>query len=410
MQLPCGRDDFELVEPVEISNAEARKLALISQQLPTSRFNRGRKGVYQAIEHLGYVQIDTISVVERAHHLTLWNRVPHYRSRYLDDLVRDRSILEYWSHAAAYLPMQDYRFTLPRMNAISSGQRHWYQKNPKLMREILARVRLEGPLQAKDFELHRGSSGGMWEWGPVKQSIEQLFMEGKLLVTQRDSFQKVFDLTERVVPGGINTSEPSTGEYAHYLIDRYLLAHGLGRLNEFGYLRRGMAAALKTALMEKIEAGDVVPLRIKRCAATFYAGRNFEDTLAKRLSRNRVKFLSPFDNLIIQRKRIRQLFAYDYQLECYLPAEKRQYGYFCLPVLWRGRLVARMDAKADRKNKVLIIHLLNLESKKVNLNEFGEQICKELERFAAFNGCDRIAPGSASPPSLERLLRHHRWC
>ena len=399
-----------MAEPAEISISQARKLALISQQVPTSGFNRGRKGVYEAIEHLGYVQIDTISVVERAHHLTLWNRVPHYRPRYLDDLVRDRSILEYWSHAAAYLPMKDYRFTLPRMNAIASGQRHWYQKNPKLMQEILARVRLEGPLQAKDFDSHRGCSSGMWEWGPVKQSIEQLFMEGKLLVTQRDSFQKVFDLAERVVPGEIDTSEPSTGEYAHYLIDRYLQAHGLGRLNEFSYLRKGMGTAVKNALMEKIESGDVVTLRIKRCGTIFYADQHFEDTLANRLSQNRIKILSPFDNLIIQRKRIQKLFDYDYQLECYLPAEKRRHGYFCLPILWRGRLVARMDAKADRKSKVLIIHLLKLESNIKNPDEFGEQIYKELERFAAFNGCDRIAPGTISPPSLKRLLSHRYSC
>jgi len=395
-----------LAEPVEISITEARKLALVSQQVPTSSFSRGRKGVYEAIEHLGYVQIDTISVVERAHHLTLWNRVPHYRPRYLDDMVRDRSILEYWSHAAAYLPMKDYRFTLPRMKAMSNGQRHWYQKNPKLMREILSRVRLEGPLRARDFESHHGSSGGMWKWGPVKQSIERLFMEGKLLVTQRDSFQKVFDLTERVVPTEIDTSEPSTSEFAHHLIDRYLQAHGLGRLSEFGYLRRGMAAAVKNALMEKIEAGDVAPLRIKRSGTVYYAGQHFDETLAKRLSRSRVRFLSPFDNLIIQRKRIQQLFDYDYQLECYLPADKRQFGYFCLPVLWGGRLVARMDAKADRKNKVLIVRQLNLEPKFKNPDEFSEQLVKELERFAAFNGCDKIEPGSASPPSLQRLLGH----
>ena len=397
-------------EPVEITITDARKLALLSQQVPTSGFSRGRRGVYEAIAHLGYVQIDTISVVQRAHHLTLWNRVRHYRPRYLDDLIRNRSIVEYWSHAAAYLPMQDFRFTLPRMKAISTGQRHWYQKNPKLMKEILARVRIEGPMQAKDFESHNGGLTGMWEWGPVKQSIEYLFMEGKLLVTRRERFQKVFDLAERVIPDAIDTSKPSKSEYAHYLIDRHLRAHGFGRLTEFGYLRKDMAAALKSALEEKLESGGVMPLRIKPSKELFYTQVHFGDTLAKRLSRNRVKFLSPFDNLIIQRKRVQYLFDYDYQLECYLPSNKRQHGYFCLPILWRGRLVGRMDAKADRKNRTLIIHMMDVEADISNLGEFGDPLCRELKRFAEFNGCDAINPVSVSPQSLKRTMRASSLC
>jgi uncharacterized protein YcaQ len=389
----------------DISIAEARKLALVCQQLPTSTFGRGLRGVREAIEHLGYVQIDTISVVERSHHLTLWNRVPHYRQHYLDRLVRDRSILEYWAHAAAYLPMSDFRYTLPRMRAIASGQRHWYDRDPKLMKEILAQVRAEGPLQAKDIESHRGNAGGMWEWGPVKQSLEMLFMEGKLLVTRRDSFQKVFDLAERVVPADTDVSEPSRSEYAHWLIDRYLAAHGLGRHAEFGYLRRGMGPAVKTALDEKTEAGDIVSLRIKRNGALFFADKRYGSVLAQRQARNRVKFLSPFDNLIIQRKRVQQLFDFDYQLECYVPEGKRRYGYFCLPVLWRGRLVARMDAKADRKHRVFRIHTFMAEPVIGGFEEFARQAGVELRRMMDFHECDRITFGSASPRPLRGLLR-----
>ncbi len=391
--------------PADISIGEARKLALLSQQLPSSTFRRGQRGTRDAIARLGYVQIDTISVVERSHHLTLWNRVPHYRRHYLDRLVLDRSILEYWAHAAAYLPMSDYRFTLPRMRAISNGQRHWYEKNPKLMKEILAQVRSNGPTRAKDIESHRSADDGMWEWGPVKQSLEMLFMEGRLLVTRRHGFQKVFDLAERVVPPGIDTSEPTKSEYAHWLIERHLEAHGLGRLVEFSYLRRGMGAAVKTALLQKVEQGDVIPLRMKRSGAIYYADRKFEHVLSQRLSRNRVKFLSPFDNLVIQRKRVEQLFDFDFQLECYVPAEKRRWGYFCLPVLWRGRLVARMDAKADRRHGVFRIHSFTMEAGINDLDEFARQVARELERLTEFHGCERITIGSVSPGSLKSLLR-----
>jgi len=123
-----------MLDEVQLNIKQARKLALAAQQLPNSSLARGLRGTEEAIKHLGYVQIDTISVVERAHHHTLWNRVPHYRHHYLDKLIAQREIFEYWSHAAAYLPFEDYRFCLPRMYAIKNGQRHWYKKNAKVMR------------------------------------------------------------------------------------------------------------------------------------------------------------------------------------------------------------------------------------------------------------------------------------
>lgn len=398
-----------MIKAFDISLQQARKLALRSQHLPNSDFKRGLAGVRQAIQHLGYVQIDTISVVQRAHHHTLWNRVPHYHTRYIDILLRDRSIFEYWAHAAAYVPMEDYRFCLPRMRAIAGGQRHWYEKDPKLMREILARVSAEGPLRAKDFESHHGNTGGIWEWGPVKQSLEHLFMEGKLLVTRRDRFQKVFDLAERIIPHGIDTTMPSQREYAHYLIDRYLKAHGIGRIVEFSYLRKGLGQAVKTALREKMEAGEVSLLKIEKLKGEYVARRDFENNLSKRLARSRLKILSPFDNLVIQRKRVRQLFNFDYQLECYLPEAKRKDGYFCLPILWQGMLVARMDAKAERKNQTLIIQNLKVEAGLVKLEAFSQQLDHELNNFMAFNQCKTIVLGAVSPPALRHLMRYENY-
>lgn len=394
--------------PAEITLTQARKLALLRQQLPRAEFKRGLAGTRLAIQHLGYVQIDTISVVERAHHHTLWNRVPHYRNHYIDRLIRDGSIFEYWAHAAAYIPMEDYRFCLPRMRAIAGGQRHWYRKNPKLMREILARVRAEGPLQAGDFESHRANSGGMWEWGPVKQAIEYLFMEGKLLVTRRDRFRKIFDLAERIIPPAVDTTMPTEGEYAHYLIERFLNAHGVGRMAEFSYRRPGMGAAVRKALYEKVEAGAVSPLKVRTLPGEYFARRDFERDLGKRLARTRVKILSPFDNLIIQRKRVQQLFSFDFQLECYLPRGKRKDGYFCLPILWSGRLVARMDAKADRKNQALLILQLKAETGLKKLEAFSEQLSRELNHFMKFNQCKTVDLGNISPPKLNVLMRRQQ--
>ncbi len=390
---------------IEISRRDAQKLALNAQQLPRSTFARGLAGTREAIEHLGYVQIDTISVVERAHHHTLWNRVPHYRRRYLDRLIRDRAVFEYWAHAAAYLPTQDYRFCLPRMRAIATGQRHWYRKNQRLMNEVLARIRSDGPLQAKDFDAHQGNSGGMWEWGPVKQAIEHLFMQGELLVTRRDSFTKVFDLAERVLPGDTDTRMPSDGEYARYLIRSYLRAHGIARETEFGYLRKGMRAAIKGALAEEVERGAAVRARIRGVDESYYARPEFDQLLARRLARGEVRVLSPFDNLVIQRKRVSELFGFDYQLECYVPAPQRRFGYFCLPVLWHGKLVARMDCKAERKSGCFAVRRLMLEPSVRRLDDFAEALSRELRRFAQFGDCQRIDVYDVEPAGFKAPLR-----
>lgn len=358
----------------------------------------------QAIQHLGYVQIDTISVVERAHHHTLYNRVPHYRHGFLDKLIEQRDIFEYWSHAAAYLPFEDYRFCLPRMRAIKAGQRHWYKKNTKLMKFILQRIKTDGAMQAKDFDEHRGFSGGMWEWGPVKQAIEHLFMQGDLLVTKRNNFQKVFDLAERVVPDYVSREIPTKREYAHYLIERYLKAHGIAMMSEFGYLRKGMGPAVKQALDEKIESQEVLEVKLKSSAHRFFVTPEYENLLDQRLVQAKVKILSPFDNLVIQRKRIHRLFDFDYQLECYLPEHKRKYGYFTLPVLWRGNLVARMDAKADRKNKIFTIRNLLLENKLKRVDEFAYYLSLALKKFSHFNVCNDINVASGLTNSLKTQI------
>lgn len=391
-----------------MSRGDARKLALFSQRLPTSGLPRGLAGVREAIRHLGYVQIDTLSVVARAHHHTLWVRVPGYSPRHLDRLVSERAIFEYWAHAAAYLPMEDFRFCLPRMHTVAGAHKHWFPRNPKLMREVLARIRSDGPLQARDFDTHRGASG-MWEWGPVKQAIERLFMEGKVLVTRRDRFQKLFDLTERVVPAWVDTTMPSQREYAHHLVDRSLCAHGLARANEMGYQRKGMGQAIERALSEKLESGQVHAVKIHRVPGRYYAAADFEDRLHRRLGRRRLRVLSPFDNLVIQRQRILKLFDYDYQLECYTPAAKRRFGYFCLPVLWQGKLVARMDAKADRANRRFVIRQLHLEKKVRETAELGARLHREIAAFADFNGCSELVLGSSMPRSIrDSIVQSHR--
>lgn len=375
---------------------------LHSQQLPPiKQAGSAIASTLSAIEQLGYVQIDTISAVQRAHHHTLWSRNPRYQIEHLDQLVEERQVFEYWSHAAAYLPMRDYRFSLVRKSALVSGeQSHWFKPDKQLMKSILKRIEAEGPLMAKDFE-HGGKKTGDWGSKPAKQALETLFMRGELMISRRVNFHKVYDLTERVILGDLNTSLPSPREYARFLITRYLEANGLGQAAEITYLLKNTKPLIIETLKEMILCGELLQVHVGRNA--YYVLPASLELLNKPLARSALKILSPFDNLLIQRKRMKALFGFDYQLECYVPASKRKYGYFSLPILWDGKLVGRMDCKVDRKNVVLHIHHLALEPGLKKLDAFAVALGKELESFLQFNGCTEYKLHRTTPPGFVQL-------
>ncbi len=382
--------------------AKLRRIALNQQGLLRSEtFGRGKRAVLRAAERIGYVQIDTISVVERAHHHVLWSRVSNYSPRHLEQLVSERKLFEYWYHAAAFLPMADYRFSLPRMRQLN-GERNWFgDGDRKLMREILARIEAEGPLRARNFEDQRETNSGWWDWKPAKQALEQLFMQGELMVSAREGFQKVYDLPQRVIPDWVDTRTPTLDEFAAHLIDASLRAHGFATTVSMTYLRKGqqLRDSVKRQLQERIEAGLLVSQPLgKNCSV--FIDPELLDTRAPR-SVAQLRILSPFDNLVIQRQRCREVFAYDYQIECYVPLAERQYGYFCLPLLYRDRLVGRLDCKAHRS-------MARLEVKSVHIEhaigeDFDELLAAALQSFAAFNGCEQVDIADSRYTAIESL-------
>lgn len=392
-----------VVKTDSLSIQQARKLALHSQRVLTAhRHGKSIDATWAAISHLGYVQIDTISVLERAHHHTLWVRNPRYQQKHLDQLMQQRKIFEYWSHAAACLPIEDYRFTLPAKHAIANGRQLWFECDPKISRQVLKRISEEGPLQSKDFENHGKTRLPMWQWKPAKVALEQLFMEGRLMVVRRERFQKVYDLAERVLPECVDTSRPDSDACLRHLILRYLKAHGFGNASEISYLRKGIKPVLQHKLIALAEDGEIVEVKIGDL--TFFVLPDYLDLVNKPLARSKVQILSPFDNLVIQRKRINYLFSYDYQLECYVPESKRKHGYFCLPVLWDADLVARMDCKADRKSRMLVVRNLVLESHINRIDAFYSGLVKTLRSFMAFNHCDFLRVEKASDSRLRNFL------
>ena len=363
---------------------------LLSQGLPTKASkDKSSAQTLSVIERLGYVQIDTISVVQRAHHHTLWSRNPNYQLNHIDSLIADKSVFEYWSHAAAYLPMQDYRFSLPKKAALKAGhQQHWFKKDLQLMADIQKRIADEGPLMAKDF-VSKGLKNNGWGASPTKQALENLYMQGDLMISERRNFHKVYELTERVLPAEINTSVPTAQEHGRFLVLRFLRAQGFGTLAEIIYLLKHVKAHAIAAIDELHQLGEIDKVMINGCE--YYACRDVLTLLDKRLNRRQVKILSPFDNMLIQRKRANAIFNFDYLLECYVPAAKRQFGYFCLPILWGEKLVARADCKANRKTSTLNIVQLYIEASVKDSSDFMAALEPQLSQFASFNHCENYA-------------------
>lgn len=368
-----------------------KQLTLFNQGLgKTSRFAKGMDGTLQAIEHLGYVQIDTISVVERAHHHILWSRVPDYELNHLNSLVGERQIFEYWYHAASYLPMKDYRYALPAMMSVRKGESRYFNRGDQhLMNEILARVRAEGKIRLRDIDKNNKKSlGNWWNTGPGRRAFEQLYMQGDLMICERNGMEKVFDLTERCLPENIDLSMPTLYEYAQYLFNNTLRAHGAFTWKQLVHLKKNdLKETMRIVLKEQIDAGVVSAIKLENGQTLYVDVAAMEQKVSTDFG---LKILSPFDNSLIHRDRLASLFEFDYRIECYVPAAKRVYGYFCLPILYQDELVGRVDCKAHRSIKELEVISLHLEKTIKNKELFLFDLEQELKRFAAFNQCSTI--------------------
>lgn len=397
---------------LSLSPSEARRLALHSQGLlKPFPFGKGKSAALQTIERIGYVQIDTISVVARAHHHTLWTRAGQYQPAHLAELVgEDRAVFEYWSHAAAYLPMRDYRFSLPRKQAIANGEKHWHRKpEEKTLQWVLDRITAEGPLRSKDFAPPKNHAGGpWWNWKPAKIALEHLFQEGKLLIARREKFQKVYDLPERVLPAEVDTSLPTDAELGEYLVRHTLAARGLASLKEINYLRKWVKPHIQDALIRMQERGEITEVQVgAHTDYTAYALTEALESIPSRIGKKQLHILSPFDNLVIQREFANRLFGFAYQIECYVPQPKRKYGYFTLPLLWGDQFIGRMDTKADRKLKQFRVINLVFEPGFAAFEAVMPALCNRIADFAAFNGCESIVVEGVEPAAVQAVLKRH---
>lgn len=329
---------------------EARRITLYSQALMANSWPVGQTSA-RVLEHLTYVQIDTISVLARAHDHVLFTRIPNGQS--LATLVGRGLAFEYWSHAASFLPKSEFRYSLLRKQRYLSGEYHWFREtsvHKKLRPQILKRIEKEGPLSSRDFE-SKNKKSGWFERSPEKQVLEQLFMEGKLMIRARNGFQKIYDLTERVFPESVSITVPTRQEFADHFVKSQILANGFMSFEDLCYLRTNWKKEIADALQRGIDSKRISTLEVEG-GEYFCWTDNWEKTMeASKSAKFRTLILSPFDNLLIRRKRFERLFGFPYVLECYVPEKKRKWGYFCLPVILEGEMVALLDIRVDRKKR-----------------------------------------------------------
>lgn len=376
-----------------LSIAAARRMILHSQLLDGPIVPFGGKGAAACLLHLGYVQIDSISVLQRAHHHTLWTRVPDYHPNMLHDLQIAGHVFEYWAHAMSYVPMVDYRYYLPRIEWFNTPTHYWFKQRQELYErytvDVLERLRQEGPLSSADFERQPGDKTGPWfEHKAAKGALELLFWRGDIMVKERRHFQKIYDLTERILPGDIDTTFPTEHEWGTFFVRRALRALGIAREKDiFNYIETTDNAVLSRCLQELVEDGTVIKIHVDEVRDACYLLADRLDISPKTQISNNLYILSPFDNLAISRDRLKNFFNFDYTLECYTPPAKRQFGYFALPILYGDTFIGKMDARAARKDRTLVINNLAVD---YDEKDVLIALAHKLADLAQFNQCTQI--------------------
>jgi uncharacterized protein len=388
-----------------LTKLQARKIILHAAGLSKrAQFGKGREAVYKVIDHLGFVQLDTNYVVERAHHHTIASRVPDYKLEWLEELQADGRIFEFFTSDSGYIPMHDFRFSLSVKEGFVSRRKPLTQAEINLMNKVLDRIAREGPLMVKDFENDRlEASSGWWDWRPSKVALERLYLDGRLMTTRKKDFRKVYDLPMNIIPDDIDTTMPTPAEYARYVIRLGLKSLGIAYAKEIAWRARCVKNNLVKKELEKlVEEGEVCPVAIEGLkTAPLYMLPSYKN---KKVELSGDAFiLSPFDVLNVFRHRLRDFFDFDYQIECFVPQAKRKYGYFSLPVLVGDTFVARMDSKADRKQGVLTIHNLHFEPLKLT-KPMVVKVSDAIKTFAKFNQCEAITvKKSNDKPALKAI-------
>ena len=353
----------------EISGSEARRIALTAQGFNALSRNKSASAsdMRKVIDRLALLQIDSVNVLVRAQYVPVFSRLGLYDRTVLDALLakKPRRYFEYWGHEASLLPVDCHPLLRWRMADAHQGKGVWRQleayagEKRAEANDLLKRIKAEGPLAASDLAGSKASRG-MWVWSEAKHALEWLFWAGLIAAThRRGNFERVYDLPERVLPAAIlQLPTPGDVDAKRALLARSARALGIATADDLRDYYRIPAADVRLPLEQLVEEGTVLPVRVRGWRQQAYI---YKDAPAGRGIKG-AALLSPFDPLIWHRARTERLFSFRYRLEIYTPSHKREYGYYVLPFLLDGALVARVDLKADRKNSALIVQSLHTEA------------------------------------------------
>jgi uncharacterized protein YcaQ len=390
-----------------LSKAAARAMLLAAQGLlqPPER-TATKADVLAAIRQMGALQIDTIHVVARSPYLVLWSRLGDYTPAWLDELLAEGALFEYWSHEACFLPIEHYpvyrRLMLEGETRAWGSIRRWVAEHAEELERMRAHIAAHGPVRSADFERTDGQAGAWWNWKAEKMALEMLFSLGDLMIARRVNFQRIYDLRERVLPAWDDSQAPDAEQARRTLVLEAVRALGPAherwiadyfRTDKRDTARRAARLADEGLLLRASIEGLPGPAYIHPAQAelaALAAAGHLEPTLTT--------LLSPFDPIVWDRQRASELFGFDYRIECYTPAPKRRYGYFSLPILHRGALVGRLDAKAHRKDGLFEVKTLHLEPGVPLDPPFLDELAACLRACAAWHGTPRVAVRQSDPP------------
>ena len=391
----------------------ARTLHLAAQGLLTPPRRKATKpDVLTAIRQMAQLQIDTIHVVARSPYLVLFSRLGPYLPQWLDEHLAEGSLFEYWSHEACFVPIEDYGLLRHRMlDPSGMGWKYaaeWHKKYRRDIAKLLEHIRATGPVRSADFAREGGTGSGWWDWKPEKRHLEVLFAIGHLMVAERRNFQRVYDLTERVLPGWDDALHLQPADVVEQtLLNRSCRSLGVVRADWVADYYRLPRRPYTDALHALADAGELLPVRVDGWKQDTFVHRELapliDDATSGRLASTVTTVLSPFDPVVWDRKRAAALFDFDYVIECYTPAEKRKYGYFVLPLLSRGKLVGRIDAKAHRASGVFELKSVHLEEGVRASGRLIADLRRALQRCAQWHGTPQLQITSA-PAALKAAL------
>jgi len=405
---------------LELSRPAARALALAAQGLAAPPAAPATPAAIRAaIRRMGLLQIDSIHVVARSPYFVLWSRLGAYDPAWLDTLLAEGALFEYWAHAACFLPIEDYplyrRIMLwgqdgGLMSATPNARRRaWLAAHQAEVDLILDRIRTGGPVRAADFPRADGRRGTWWDWKPEKEVLERLFYAGVLMVARREHFQRVYDLRERVLPDWDDARLPDAEEARRAFALMAVRALGVARAawvsTYFYTARRGTAELLEQLAGE----GRIARVRVAGWEEPAYVhpdhAATAEAAAAGTLVPRHTTFLSPFDPLVSDRDRAEDLFGFHYRIEVYTPAAQRRYGYYTLPILHRDAIVGRLDAKAHRRDQRFEVRALHLEPGVAPDPPLLAALAAALIACAAWHQTPHVEITATDPPEAAAGLR-----